>query len=340
MRPRFVVIAILIFLGTLVFADTAKRLVLKDGTYQSVTKWEVKGDRVRYLSAERYEWEEVPNDLIDWPATEKYNKGLESDVSHSAEQIDKEAEEEKQAELERTPEVAPKLRLPDGGGVLVLDYYRDEPELVELEQATSELSNDRKGNILRATINPLASQKSKIELPGPHAKVQVHVPRPSIYVNVDDTLAKSKSGDPDKTNDALLMPPSKLQRYRLVRMNANKDSRVVGNLKVTITGKTSQEQVFVPSQGESISGGWIRVTPTQDLVPGEYAIVEMLGDKEMNLYVWDLGIDPSAPENISITKAEHDVALCSKATVGAGYRRIAPRVNLRREEEMRCPHCV
>src|SRR5580693_7682882 len=49
-----------------------QRLILKDGTYQVVTKYQKVGDRVRYFSAERGQWEEIPENLVDWAATQKY----------------------------------------------------------------------------------------------------------------------------------------------------------------------------------------------------------------------------------------------------------------------------
>src|SRR5579863_5086053 len=77
--------------------ETPRRIILKDGSYQLVTKYEVKGDRVRYYSSEREEWEELPNSLVDWPATEQYEKDRAAGAAApEAVQLDKEIEHERE----------------------------------------------------------------------------------------------------------------------------------------------------------------------------------------------------------------------------------------------------
>src|ERR1700690_4679332 len=110
------ILAFAVFLAPAHAQQLAKRLILKDGSYQLATKWEVKGDRVRYLSAERDEWEELPNSLVDWAATDKFAKDRAAGVpAPEAVELDKEIEAERHAEEARTPRVAPDLRLPEDG---------------------------------------------------------------------------------------------------------------------------------------------------------------------------------------------------------------------------------
>src|SRR5262249_40470860 len=133
------------------------------------------------------EWEEVPYSLIDWPATEKFEQERAAGVPPpEAAELDRELEAERKAEELKTPEVAPGLRLPDQGGIFVLDNFQSQPQLVELERQGSEQNRNTKGNIFRAAVNPIASAKQPIEAPGQHAKIQAHAPRPIIYVNSSD----------------------------------------------------------------------------------------------------------------------------------------------------------
>ena len=150
----------------------SKRLILKDGSYQLATKWEIKGDRVRYLSAERDEWEELPNSLVDWAATGKYEKDRAAGVpAPEAVELDKEIEAELRADEARTPQVAPGLHLPDDGGMLLLDTFQTQPQLVPLQQNTGEVNRNKRPNILRSAVIPMASSKQTIELEGLHASV-------------------------------------------------------------------------------------------------------------------------------------------------------------------------
>jgi hypothetical protein len=274
-----------------------KRLILKDGSYQSVTQWQVNGDRVRYYSAERYGWEELPSDIVDWTATYKYNKEHERERTVNAEAVAKDDEAARKAEAALTPTVAPGLTLPDSGGVFLLDTFKSQPQLVELVQNGGELNKQTGKNILRAALNPLAlSSRQTIELKGVHARVQSHEAVPKIYVNVDtsggtdnaDQQASSKKQDTDQVPD----------RYRIIRVEQKKDRRIVGNLSIAVYGKVSQKENWIKTVSKPV-GDWVEVEPATPLPAGEYALVEMLDKKQMNLYVWDFGVNPAAPANPS-----------------------------------------
>jgi hypothetical protein len=290
----------------------SKRLVLKDGSYQAVTKYELKGTRVRYFSAERFEWEEMPGSLIDWPATEKYNASLaEPELLHSAREVDEEDRAERAASAAASPQVAPGLRLPFTGGVFLLDTYRGQPQLVELGQSGADVNKQTGKNILRAAINPLSNVRQSIELKGSHATVQAHTAQPVIFANVDQSSsAVTGSADASGAVTTGASTPrtgskdldQEPDRYRIVRMQAKPDMRVVGNIKIAMTGKVSQQQSFIKTTSQPVSGGWVKIVPGEDLTPGEYAVIEMLGAGEMNLYVWDFGLDPAAPQNSTAWK--------------------------------------
>jgi len=274
------------------------RLIMKDGSYQTFSRCEVAGERVRYLSAERYEWEEVPNTLVDWEATAKYEQASQAGERESARITAAEAEAERRAQEARSPAVGPGLRLPEAGGVFLLDSYQGTPGLVELSQNGGEVNQQRGKNVLRAALNPFAGSKHSIELKGARAQVQVHVSQPILYLNVEP--AEADSGAASGAEATAHAAPALAERYRIARLSRKKDSRVIGNLKVAFTGKVSQQQDRVPSVVEPVSGQWVKLTPLAPLAPGEYAVVEMLSEKEINLYVWDFGVDPAAPGSTSV----------------------------------------
>ena len=275
-----------------------KRLVLKDGSYQLATKWEVHGERLRYFSAERNEWEEIPNDMVDWEATNRYESDRAAGkMSPAAQALDREAEAERQAEELRAPQVAPGLRLPPEGGVYALDTYLSEPELLPLDQTGGEVNRHVAHNVLRAAINPVAGAKHTIELPGPSSKLQVHAALPAFYINLEPDVETEESSNKST-------PGLPWDRFRLIRLEVKGDKRIAGAIKMAVYGKVSHEEEGITADAVQLGGGWVKLTPKTSLAPGEYAIAELLGKQGINSYVWDFGVHPEAPANLAVIKPD------------------------------------
>ncbi len=266
---------------------TQKRLILKTGEYQPSDQWQVKGDRLRYHSTERNEWEEMPASLVDWDATNKYNAAGPSPAQRTEEmkKADAEYAETLKEEAAAHPEVAPGMRLPDEGGVYLLDTYQDKPELVEINQSGGNLNKQMGKNILHAVVNPIPTgSKQTIELPGRHARIEAHVPQPSLYIKIDE----GTGGPPPLPAD---------QRWKIVRIELTKDGRIISKVKINLLGKASETQEVIPAKVVSVGKDWVQVTPAQQLTAGQYALIEMISPSEINMNVWDFGINPSGPEN-------------------------------------------
>ncbi|HLW86489.1 MAG TPA: hypothetical protein VKR60_14835 [Candidatus Sulfotelmatobacter sp.] len=277
--------------------DHAQRLILKDGSYQLVTKYEVIGERVRYFSAERDEWEELPKSLVDWPATEKNEaEQHEQDraAAESAVKLEKQIENENAAAA-KLPEVAPGLRLPSDSGVFLLDNFKSQPQLIEVAEAEGDISQGSKGNIFRGAL-----AKQAVELPGDHAKVQSHVDLPSFYLNLELPPAAAAPQQNPQSPEAVVP----FDRFRIIRTQPKPGKRVLANVTRNVSGKVSQEQHFEKTTITRLNGGWLKLTPAASLAPGEYAVVEMVDKEGMNLYVWDFGINPNAPANANPWKPE------------------------------------
>jgi len=288
------------------------RLILKDGTFQIVRKYEIVGDRVRYVSVERGgDWEELPLDLVDWDATKKWERDHaqpaegSSPAMKEAEDLDKEETAEREEEKARMPQVAPGLELPDQDTIFVLDTFQGTPELVELPP--NNLAIDAKTHRGLSSFNPLAGSRASIEIPGAHAKVHLHVNDPSIYLSLDITdsaervLSHAVTVNTEGTKDASNRKHgahSQQSGFAIVRVDARNRVRIIGAVHVSRSGEVTQDENVIPTRVEALPGKhWLKVTPIQPLLIGEYALVEILSPSEINQTVWDFDIDPRLGDN-------------------------------------------
>ncbi|HEV3255163.1 MAG TPA: hypothetical protein VG033_12200 [Candidatus Acidoferrales bacterium] len=249
-----------------------KKLILKDGTIQLVSSYEVQGERVRFYSIERSDWEEMPAGLVDWDATKKAEaEQAKKDQALLAKVRTTEVREHYQPiVVDASIEVAPGKFLPPGVGA----YMVDGKAVLPLEQAPANVKLD-KARLLEQVMSPIpiVPSRKNVQLTGNRAKLRIRNGEPEFYMRTAD---------------------EREPQLELVRAKVHGNWRIVEHLD-SYRSEHSEQRDTVAVQRWEVAKGVYRLTLSQALEPGEYALAEIVVGEGMNLYLWDFGIDAAAP---------------------------------------------
>ncbi len=295
-----------------------RRLILTDGSYQMVRSYQIVGDRVRYFSVDREDWEELPATMVDWKATLAWKPGpaadLNSEGMQEAAELDREEGAKRAAIDAEMPEIVPGLRLPDRDGVFALDHYQGRPELVEIPAVSGTL-NSTKTDLLRAlvpsvvptmvpAIKPVTGMRQTMEVAGSAAPTALHDRQPQFYLSLEDRpTAAAADAVVVKTSQAAAQnnqpgAASAHAGFAIVRVEVRHAVRLVGTVRIGKDGKPVASEHTVPVNTTEMPGGqWLRLQPSTALPPGEYALVQLTAPGQMSEQLWDFSMRPDAPES-------------------------------------------
>jgi hypothetical protein len=245
----------LIFLTIVGLGAANLRLYLTDGTWHLVREYKVEGDRVRFYSVERGDWEEIPKELTDLKKTEAELADRDREIKEEAKVID----EEDKAERAARKEIA---RVPQETGVYLVE---GEGELKALKQAEIKIVNNKRRNVLKALSPiPIVSGKATAEIDGLTSPTAVASNRPEFYFRLVQD-----------------------ERFGIVRLKALKMSRLVETWNIIpVTKEMIIEQEEIEIYRKQVAEGLFKIWPIKELPPGEYAVVEFTENKG-NTQVWD-----------------------------------------------------
>lgn len=235
------------------------KLYLKDGTYQLAREYRVAGDRVKYFSTDREEWEEIPLEMVDLKKTEAEVKQREEQVREETKANADEDKAERQARREAKSVPA------DPGAYLV-----NGASLQTLKPGEPKLVNNKRRTILKVLSPiPMVTGKETLELDAPHSLVIVKDPSPEFYLRLSEE-----------------------ERFGIVKMGEHNGHRVVEKVTIVpVSKEVIEEPAIVPTYHSQAGDGLYKIWPQNPLEPGEYAVVEYT-DGKINIQVWDFAVAP------------------------------------------------
>src|SRR6266581_537524 len=262
-----------------------KKLVLKDGTFQLVRSYKRSGERVRYYSAERGDWEEIPAAMVDWDATAKAEAAEKSEEEAFAKKVHTQEEAQRIVtvmDVDASLPVAPGVFLPPGEGMFVIDGKH----VTQLEQAGADVKTDKK-QFLKQVLSPIpiVPGKRNVEVPGSRAKVRVSNSNLEFYL-------REAPPDPERTSPIVKSsrPGESGPEVELVRATVKGNKRQLESIKTFFGEQVQESRKTMSLQRWEVAPTVFRFTLGEPLPPGEYALTEILPDG-MNLFVWDFGVD-------------------------------------------------
>src|SRR6266404_5915381 len=266
-------------------AERAKKLVLKDGTFQMAREYQRTGERVRYYSAERGDWEELPAAMVDWDATGKAEAAAAKEAEALLQTVHHQEEEQKTdipMDVDASLPVAPGIYLPAGEGMFVVEGKSVTP----LEQVGAAVRTDKK-QFLKQVISPIpiVPNKRNVEIAGVKAVRRINSERPEFYLreappDPDQVSGVRKSSRPGETGPEI----------DLVRLKVKGGKRGLESIRRLFGQQVSEDRKSIMIQRWDVAQNVFRFTLGEDLPAGEYAFAEILPDG-VNLYVWDFGVD-------------------------------------------------
>jgi hypothetical protein len=259
------------------------KLVLKDGSFQIVREYQRNGDRVRYFSMERGDWEDIPASLVDWDATAKAASEAEKSSAAEVEKIHKQEEAKRMdnvTDIDASLQVGGGVFLPEGEGMFVLEGK----SVRVLDQAGTRT----KSSILRTAgqvMVPIVPGKKTVLLTGAHATVRLRDITPEFFLReppYDPEIASKiqRSSRPGESGPEV----------ELIRVKVGRNSREIESIGTLFGEEMSVNRNSISIQQWEVAKNVYRFTLSEPLTPGEYVLAEMLPDG-LNLFVWDFGVD-------------------------------------------------
>lgn len=152
---------------------------------------------------------------------------------------------------------------PHDFGIYMFEEKNGEKTMTQLMPNVS--AQNRTGGGLTAAITPfgLGKTKTKANLPGITAKLQIKEAQPVFYFYLD-----TKSGGLNTSSGI----PSTPNEFTLIKFNVRSDNREVTISKQNAYGGKGglSDEYVIPFNAENMGNGIFKVTPTASLKNGEY----------------------------------------------------------------------